>query len=343
MKNRIINYLKGKVDVTLAPPIKYKVRNFSVRRITIISIVFLFIFSLATFGFLYKNYQTKYAVVSDKLDELENIHSEEINELERLAQENENLKEYYYLFAEELDVLGTSLIEIYHHNEEVREIIAQEVDVEVSEINLPFGDEDLNLDEVENLGGGFLHNDSDLENSYLNYSSEEIIENLDENLEQVSHLIEVQGENVDHLEDSATEYRDLQAATPSIWPVDDNGQGYITSRFGYRQSPITGREELHEGLDIGVWYYTPVLSTADGVISFAGWRSGYGYTVEVDHGFGYVTRYAHLNNILVEEGQKVKRGDEIALSGNTGQSTGPHLHYEVRINGEPQDPEEYIE
>ena len=132
--------------------------------------------------------------------------------------------------------------------------------------------------------------------------------------------------------------KNILAATPSIKPVD----GWITSRFGYRKSPFTGQRDFHSGLDISNRPGTEIIATANGKVTFASRKMYYGNMVTIDHGYGKATRYAHLKKILVKRGQKVKRGDVIALLGNTGQSTGPHLHYEVRINGAPVNPLKYI-
>ncbi len=132
--------------------------------------------------------------------------------------------------------------------------------------------------------------------------------------------------------------KNILAATPSIRPVS----GVITSPFGHRKSPFTGERGFHSGLDISNRKGTEIVATADGKISFAGKKRHYGNIVIIDHGFGKSTRYAHLNKIRVKRGQKVKRGDVIATLGNTGKSTGPHLHYEVRLNGTPVNPMNYI-
>ncbi len=125
---------------------------------------------------------------------------------------------------------------------------------------------------------------------------------------------------------------------PAILPV----KGGLTSKFGYRKHPILGIWAMHEGIDLVVDVGTPVYATGDGVVSYVGYRGRYGLIVEIDHGFGYVTLYAHLSKALVREGQKVKRGDKIALSGATGLVTAPHLHYEVWKDGIPQNPINYF-
>ncbi|MFQ5855762.1 MAG: peptidoglycan DD-metalloendopeptidase family protein [Anaerolineae bacterium] len=127
----------------------------------------------------------------------------------------------------------------------------------------------------------------------------------------------------------------LWDAAPKGWPVG----GRISSTFGYRV--FRGRRNFHTGLDIAVWYKTPVHATEDGTVVAAGWKSGFGWTVEVLHEEGYSTLYGHLSRYLVDVGDTVKKGQTIGLSGSSGNSTGPHLHYEIRLNGIPIDPWRY--
>lgn len=115
-----------------------------------------------------------------------------------------------------------------------------------------------------------------------------------------------------------------------------------TSGFGYRRDPISGGTRLHAGMDWAGAYGTPIHATADGVVIHAGWLSGYGRLVKIEHAFGIETRFAHLSGITVKVGQRVSRGDLIGGMGNSGRSTGTHLHYEVRVNGDPVNPMTYI-
>lgn len=131
---------------------------------------------------------------------------------------------------------------------------------------------------------------------------------------------------------------DLLASTPSIRPVS----GWITSRFSHRISPFTGRREFHNALDIANRLKTPIIAPADGKVSFVGKRWLMGNVIEINHGHGFLTRYAHLDLSKKKKGERVKRGETIALMGNTGRSTGPHLHYQIYLNGLPVNPEKYI-
>ena len=128
------------------------------------------------------------------------------------------------------------------------------------------------------------------------------------------------------------------SSTPSIAPVI----GVITDGFGNRRDPFTGRRAHHNGLDLSARRGTPIMAPADGVVVFAGRKGGMGRMIRVSHGFGYQTVYGHLDTILVEPGQDVHRGEQIGLVGNTGRSTGPHLHYEVHKDGRTVNPLYYI-
>jgi biotin carboxyl carrier protein len=128
------------------------------------------------------------------------------------------------------------------------------------------------------------------------------------------------------------------ASSPSIWPA----KGWLTSRYGYRISPFTGKKQFHAGIDIAGAYGTDVVAPADGTVVFAGKRGPLGNCLIIDHGYGVRTEYGHTKEILVKRGDKVERGEKIALMGNTGRSTGPHLHYVVEINGKTRNPLDYI-
>ena len=131
----------------------------------------------------------------------------------------------------------------------------------------------------------------------------------------------------------------IRGYTPTIWPVD----GKLESGFGGRRNPFGGTSyEFHSGQDIEAPYGTPVIAGASGKVTFAGWQNGYGQLIVVDHGGGLTTRYGHLSQIDVVEGQTINRAEYIGRVGSTGRSTGPHLHYEVRINDEPVNPLQYL-
>lgn len=141
-----------------------------------------------------------------------------------------------------------------------------------------------------------------------------------------------------HLEAFFADQRVLLASTPSVWPV----RGYLSATFGHRIDPFTNQRDFHSGIDISTPSGTKIIAPADGVIVSCGTKSGYGNTVVVDHGFGIVTRYGHLDGFNVRPGQRVRRNDVIGFVGNTGRSTAPHLHYEVWVRDQAQNPIQYI-
>ncbi len=129
-----------------------------------------------------------------------------------------------------------------------------------------------------------------------------------------------------------------QASRPSIWPV----KGWVTSEFGNRRSPFNRSRDFHAGIDIAAQWGTAVVAPAAGVVSYSGYKGGLGRTVIVDHGYGIHSYFGHAAALLVRQGQKVKRGTQIARVGNSGHSTGPHLHYEIHVDGVATDPMTYI-
>ena len=130
----------------------------------------------------------------------------------------------------------------------------------------------------------------------------------------------------------------LIAATPTVWPV----HGAVSSGYGLRTDPFSGGTGVHEGIDISTSRGEPVLATADGTVLASGWAGEFGRAIEILHSDRYVTLYGHLQETLVSEGQQIRRGDRVGLVGSTGRSTAPHLHYEVRVDGRPVNPLEYI-
>lgn len=167
---------------------------------------------------------------------------------------------------------------------------------------------------------------------------DELVKDMHTELKDLEGRAKEQEKSFAELHEQLMKQSSLLAATPSIWPV----RGWLTSRFGQRTSPYTGMPQLHKGLDIANRVGTPVVAPADGIVIKSTWENNLGKTVIIRHGYGVTTTYAHLSEINVRMGQKVKRGQKIAAVGNTGRSTGPHLHYQVSLNGVEVNPEKYI-
>jgi murein DD-endopeptidase MepM/ murein hydrolase activator NlpD len=157
-------------------------------------------------------------------------------------------------------------------------------------------------------------------------------------LETLAGAAMKQESSLRELQEYFEDQRSLLSSTPSVWPT----RGWVTSDFGTRLDPITAERVMHHGMDIATSPGHPVLSPSDGTVVFAGTEGGYGKVLVVDHGYGVKTRYGHLAEIFVKVGDHVRRGARIAAVGNTGRSTGPHLHYEVRVNGIPENPRKFI-
>jgi murein DD-endopeptidase MepM/ murein hydrolase activator NlpD len=167
---------------------------------------------------------------------------------------------------------------------------------------------------------------------------EEALKEMHQELTQLKGAASKQEASLQMLVEYFEDKRSLYASTPSVWPV----RGWITSPFGNRTSPFSGILKFHEGLDIAAQTGTPVMAPADGVVIKAGFSTGYGNMVEVSHGYGIKTIFAHNSRLNVKAGQRIRRGDTIAYVGDSGSSTGPHLHYEVRLNGLPVNPVKYM-
>lgn len=172
-------------------------------------------------------------------------------------------------------------------------------------------------------------------------TDKEIVSTVTNKLNQLNHLIASQIKSFDYLASETGNQKDRLAHTPAIQPVPEKYLRTMASGYGHRRDPVYGTIKFHEGMDFSAPVGTPVYATAEGKVSTASWQGAYGNMVELDHGYNYTTRYAHLSKINVRPGQTVHRGDMIGLVGNTGKSTGPHLHYEVRFKGAPQNPVNY--
>lgn len=181
-----------------------------------------------------------------------------------------------------------------------------------------------------------------LERSSLHsLSDNSLATTLNEKMNLLEREIIVQSESFNELRDLALSRADRLSHIPAIMPVNEASLKQMASGYGRRVDPIYGTVKMHEGMDFACDVGTPVYATGDGTIEAAGWHSGYGNRIDIVHGFGYTTRYAHLSKLAVKAGQAVKRGDLIGYSGNTGKSTGPHVHYEVRLKDVPQNPVNY--
>ena len=239
-----------------------------------------------------------------------------------LQKENSFNKEQFLHMATRLDEITQEMSEMRELDQKLRTMVNFEIAEGASDsVGVGGSDPDL-LDPKRNLSA----------------VSPELIRAMHRNLGDLSSEIELNKRDKIELFKFLDEQKTVLASTPSMWPT----RGWTSSRFGYRSSPFTDKREFHKGIDISASMGSPVVASADGIVSFSGLDRGYGRTITIKHGYGLKTRYAHLRKILVKKGQFLKRGEIIGLVGNSGKSTGSHLHYEVHLNGVPVNPMKYI-
>jgi murein DD-endopeptidase MepM/ murein hydrolase activator NlpD len=234
------------------------------------------------------------------------------NELERLQAENFAQREELHRLVVKLEDLRQEIVVLAQNDAKVRVM---------AKLSAPKGDS------LVGVGGPAAKEDVKREFS-------EIQQRIDE----VRRQIDLRRESQQEIQGILNDQRSLLAAKPDGWPV----KGWLTSSFGMRRDPFDGRRKMHEGLDIAARTGTPVTATADGIVSSVKTEPGYGKVVIVDHGYGYRTIYGHNSRYYVKVGQRVRRGERIAAVGNTGRSTGSHVHYEIRLNGVPVNPYKYL-
>jgi len=253
-------------------------------------------------------------VIYDYLNKQEKI----VNQQEEIVNQRKQLK----AFAADINSLKSKLVDLKDFEKKIRNVANIEEDADQENL---FG------------VGGSIPEDFDTQIPITEeYNS--LIREMHEQTQQFNLAAINQKKSFESLFNNLEDQRNLLAATPAIRPTD----GWISSTFGYRTSPFTGLREFHNGMDIATQKGTPILATADGVITFAGTKGLMGKLIIIDHGHGMVTRYGHIHKMLKKRGDAVKKGDTIALVGNTGRSTGSHLHYEVHLDGIPVNPAKYI-
>lgn len=238
-----------------------------------------------------------------------------------LRLENKALKSKFLELSTNYSLIQKDLAELSESNDNLRLAVnLRPLSKDEKMLGIGGSTQDISLEFLK-LGKSFELSDA------LNYA------------EEIQRQFEFEKVQYKEILDQISENQKLFAAIPAILPTKGN---YFKGSFGYRQHPILERYKMHNGIDIIADVGTPVYASGEGKITFAGRRGGYGLTIEIDHGFGYTTIYAHLSKTLLKAGKTVKRGDLIGKSGNTGLSSGPHLHYEVHHNGIVQDPMDFF-
>ena len=175
----------------------------------------------------------------------------------------------------------------------------------------------------------------------MDMANAELVMNTTQKMDMLNRQLYIQSKSFDEVVDLCKGHDEMLKCIPAIMPVSNKDLKKTASGYGTRIDPIYNTPKFHAGMDFSANIGTPVYATGDGKVIKAGWETGYGNLIQVDHGFGYVTWYAHLSKYKVRPGQKVVRGEVIGEVGNTGKSTGPHLHYEVHVKGKVQNPVNY--
>ena len=290
------------------------IKQLTVSKVMLKSLSLLLMLAVAASGYVVYDYYTlkKILPITSRLkSKIDDQEDEIINQRKQIQS-----------FAQEINVLKTKLIDLNRFEKKIR-IIAN---IEKSS----------GQDGLFGVGGSVpedLNPNIELENKH-----NRLVRDMHEQIEQINVASINQKDGFESLLKYLEDQRNLLASTPAISPVD----GWVTSRFGYRSSPFTGRREFHKGLDIATRKKSPIIATADGVVAFVGLKGMLGKVVVLDHGHGISTQYGHIDKALKKPGERVTRGEEIALVGNSGRTTGSHVHYEVILNGLPVNPEKYI-
>lgn len=246
----------------------------------------------------------------------------QIIKLTELNQENSLLKSQLVLLSHKIVKINKRIKKLNEFDRKLRMLVNLETDKE----STPF----------IGIGGSdpsALNPDYTIEKAHR-----KLIRLMHQSIDKLDEQITIQTNEKIELYKFLEKQKSLLAATPSIWPT----RGWVSSKFGWRISPFTNQREFHRGLDICAREGNPVIAPADGIVSSVTTTYGYGKMLSINHGYGIKTIYAHLSKILVKKGQHVKRGQKIALVGKTGKTTGPHLHYEVHLNGVAVNPLRYI-
>ncbi|PSL08023.1 M23 family metallopeptidase [Cecembia rubra] len=243
-----------------------------------------------------------------------------------LQKENRELKIYYEFLQQEVGKMNQMLADLQQRDDNLYRIIFE------SEPIAP---------EIRQAGIGGTDRYRDIREKGLN--QEKMIIDLHGKIDALKRQLYVQSISYDEITEMALKKEEYWASIPAIQPILNEKLNLLASGFGMRVHPILKVRKMHTGVDFTAPKGTPIYATGDGVvIDVKTVFGGYGKYVEIDHGFGFVTRYAHMNDFKVKKGQKVKRGDQIGTVGNTGSSTAPHIHYEVMKDGKYVNPVNYF-
>lgn len=238
----------------------------------------------------------------------------------RLRRELENMEIQFTILNERMDQVTTVISDLQERDDNIYRVIFEAEPLPAS---------------VRKAGFGGANRYARLEG----FENSELIKSTAKRLDKITKEVYVQSKSFDDIVKMAKDKKELLASIPAIQPVPNENLRRMASGYGWRLDPFTKAPKMHFGMDFSAEIGTPIYATGDGeVIRADSKSSGFGRHIRIDHGYGYITIYAHMNDYNVRVGQKVKRGDLIGFVGNSGRSRGPHLHYEVHLNGERLNP-----
>ena len=295
------------MTIVFVPGGNLKVRQIGIPRILMVFLILFFISAILFLAWGVRDYWTM---------------KQKMPLLAQLQKENTLQGEQLIILTEKINQISNKLVDLKNFDQKLKTMVNLETD---DDNNQFFG-----------VGGSdttLMDPDYTIEDAH-----QKLIRLMHQSMDDLDREVSVATADKKELVEYFEQQKSLLSHTPSLWPT----KGWISSRFGYRISPFTNEKEFHKGLDISTSKLSPVIAPADGVVSSIRWDAGYGKLISINHEYGLVTKYAHLEEVLVKQGESVKRGQKIALVGDTGRTTGPHLHYEVHLNGAPVNPLRYI-
>ncbi|MFH1076180.1 MAG: M23 family metallopeptidase [Pseudomonadota bacterium] len=303
---------KRQTTVVIIPEGVSRVRQFGLPTFLLPVIILLLVFGAATISYLSVDYYRLYVSAQNAKTLKVEVSSQRLQ---------------IKAFAEEIDTLKKQLSSLNNFEKKIRAIskIEKIAPQKAVDKNASFG-----------IGGSSPEDLKPLSSLIEKHNS--LVHEMQKQLEYLRAASENQKDSFEDIIASLEKKNYLLASIPSIRPVS----GRLTSPFGYRTSPFTGRKEFHAGIDIACRYGTTIKAPASGVVLNIKEDGPYGLTATINHGRGIVTKYAHLQKPLIKKGDKIHRGDSFALSGNSGRTTGSHLHYEVIVNGIPVNPKKFM-
>lgn len=296
-----------KVTIVILPDGSRKVKQIKIPKVLIRTFLFLCVSVVVLLAWSFNDYYTLKTQIPERV---------------QLLKENREQRAHLAAFANKIDKINSKMVELIEFDNKLK-IMA----------NLEPGEDNTKFLGIGGPDPTLMDSEYTIEKAH-----KKLVRLTHQSLDNLDTAISVEYQEKNELYEFLDGQKSQFACTPSIKPA----KGWVNNGFGMRKSPFTDEMEFHEGIDISASKGTPVIAPGDGVVTFVGRSPSFGNYITITHGYGFKTRYGHLSKTLVKKGQSVKRREKIGLIGNTGRSTGPHLHYEVHVQNIPVDPMKYI-